>query len=156
MATLVLTALLAFLLGGCPTEAGSTHVETVEIAGESFDLELAVTPAQHRRGMAGRKEVAEDEGMLFIFEDARHRSFWMKGCLVPLDIMFLDPAGRIVQTHTMPAPDPDTPDDDLPGYPSRYPAQFAIELQAGMIDRLELSEGDRLNLPLERLKRLAE
>lgn len=143
----------AAVISGC--EEPETRYETVRLGDEDFELELAVTRAEHRQGMAGREQVAADEGMLFLFERARVRSFWMKGCLIPLDIIYLDGSRRIVQTHTMPAPEPGTADRDLISYSSYYPAQFVIEVKAGTVERLGLSEGDRINLPLERLKRVA-
>ena len=95
------------------SRAGETRYETIHMAGERFRVELAITNAERRRGMAGREHIGRNEGMLFVFNDARVRSFWMKGCLIPLDILFIDPGGRVVQTHTMPAPEPDTPDSEL-------------------------------------------
>lgn len=128
---------------------------TVDLADESFRMELAVTRQQQRKGMAGREEIAPDEGMLFVFDEPRVLNFWMKGCLIPLEIIYVDASGRIVRMHHMPAPDPDASDADLKRYSSYYPAQFAIEVKVGTIDRLELEEGQRLDLPLKRLKRIA-
>ena len=86
--------------------AGERQFETVRMGGETFRLELAITRAERQRGMAGRDHVAEDGGMLFVFDEPAVLWFWMKGCLIPLDIIFIDGSGRIVQTHTMPAPPP--------------------------------------------------
>ena len=52
--------------------------------------------------------------------------------------------------------DPDAPDYRLKPYSSHYPAQFAIEVRDGTLRRLGLSQGDRIDLPLEDLKGLAE
>lgn len=151
------TRLLAFaaivlplLVTGCGDGSGARY-ETVRIGGERFRLELAVTPAERRRGMAGREHVAADGGMLFVFDRPEVLNFWMKGCLIPLDIIFIDASGRIVSTHTMPVPEPGTPDRELPRYSSYYPAQFAIEVKAGTVDRLGLEESERIDLPIQRL-----
>lgn len=151
-AVVVLAALAASVGWG---EDGPVRYETIHLADERFEVELALTRSQQSRGMAGREQIAPDEGMLFVFKRQQRLSFWMKGCLIPLDIIFVDASGRIVQTHTMPAPDPDASDWQLESYSSRYPAQFAIEVKAGTVERLGLEEGQRVDISIERLKRLA-
>ncbi|MFP3422318.1 DUF192 domain-containing protein, partial [Bacillus sp. SIMBA_161] len=86
--------------------------------------------------------------MLFVFPDARVRRFVMRKCLVPIDIVFLDAAGRIVAMHEMAVEPYDTPESELKRYSSRYPAQFAIELRGGWLERLELETGEKVALPL--------
>lgn len=145
-------AVLCACITACDETKLPTH-QKVTLSGESFKLELAVTDDQIRTGMMGRESLADDEGMLFVFPDAEVRHFWMKNCLIPLDVVFLDDDGRIVSITTMPAPDPD--DRTFPRYSSRWPAQFAIELAAGRADELGLREGDPIGLPYKDLKRLA-
>jgi uncharacterized membrane protein (UPF0127 family) len=147
----ILLGLGALLPGGCDQDNPPTQQE-IELAGETFQLELALTDPQRREGMMGRTEMGENEGMLFVFEDEGMRRFWMKNCRIPLDVIYLDSEGRIVSIRTMSVPDPDTPDTKLRRYSSRWPAQFAIELRAGRAEELGLSEGDRVDLPVRRLK----
>ncbi len=143
---------------GTPVEGG---IERVEIGGRTFDLELSMTPASRTLGLGGRESVPDDGGMLFVFPDADFRSFWMYGCLTAIDIAFVDPIGYVTAIHTMPAEPPRGASesefayrDRLPGYPSRYRAQFAVELAPGMFESLGIKEGDRLTIPAERLKTL--
>jgi uncharacterized membrane protein (UPF0127 family) len=149
--------------GGCdrsspPVEGG---IEQVEIGGRTFSLELAMTTESRTKGLGGRASVPEDGGMLFVFTDARLRSFWMYDCLTAIDIAFVDPIGYVTAIHTMPAEPPRREDesdfayrDRLPGYSSRYRAQFAVELAPGMFESLGIKEGDRLSIPADRLKTL--
>lgn len=150
-------------LAGCegdstPVEGG---IERVTLGGRTFDLVISMTPESRTRGLGGVAEVPADGGMLFVFPDARPRSFWMYDCLTAIDIAFVDPIGYVTAVHTMPAEPPrgDTESefayrDRLSGYSSRYPAQFAIELAPGMFESLGIAEGDRLPIPPERLKAL--
>ena len=148
-------AVCAFGLSGCDEELIPTH-QSLEIGEKSFNLELALTQEQISRGLMHREELAVDGGMLFVFPAEAQRSFWMKNCKIDLDILFLDKTGRVVRKTRMFAPDPNIPDNQLPRYSSKYPAQFAIELAAGETDKLKVKEGDVVALPLERLKELVE
>ena len=133
--------------------------EIVTIAGETFTLEVVNTDAAIQRGMGGRESIARDGGMLFVFPEARARRFWMKDCLIPLDIMFLDARGRITAIHEMPAEPLKTEnetqqqyEDRLPGYRSLLGAQYAIELDYGRISELGLKTGQKIELPFDCLK----
>jgi len=148
---LIIIALLG-LVGCDPAPAG---YQRVIIQGERFDLELAVTPEAREKGLMGRESVPEDGGMLFVFPDLARRGFWMKNCLTDIDLIFLDARGNVTAVHAM-TPEPlDTPDSQLTIYSSDYPAQFAVELRGGKAAELGVEPGERIDLPLEKLKRLA-
>ena len=146
------------VLSACGCSSGPE--ETVTISGEPFTLEVVSTEATIQRGMGGRESIARDGGMLFVFPEARWRRFWMKNCLIPLDIMFLDARGRITAIHQMPAEPPQAEgeslqeyEDRLPGYTSLLGAQYAIELEYGRISELGLKTGQKIELPFDCLKK---
>ncbi|MFW5682713.1 MAG: DUF192 domain-containing protein [Phycisphaeraceae bacterium] len=150
--------LLLSSLAGCGASVASEERATqrVEIDGEAFELKLALTVKQRYEGLSDVAEIPERGGMLFVFPDAARRSFVMRRCLVPIDIVFLDAGGRVVAMHEMEVEPYDTPNEELTPYPSRYPAQFAIELRGGWLDRLDVALGDRVDLPREELKARAK
>ena len=162
---LLLVLGVAIPLIGCeptskPVDGG---VESIALAGDDFDLELAMGPESRNRGLAGRTSLAPDEGMLFVFPDVGTRSFWMYGCLMDIDIAFVDPIGYVTAIHTMPAEPPRGNEEQestyqrrLVRYTSGYPAQFAIEIAPGRFAELGISVGDRLSIPPKRLKTLSE
>lgn len=86
------------------------------------------------------EEIADDQGMLFVFSDERLRSFWMHNTITPLDIAFARFDGTIVTTWQMP---PLT----LQTFPSLEPAMFALEVKRGTFQRLGIAVGDRLLIP---------
>lgn len=110
------------------------------IGGETFILELAITPEERSRGLSNREHLAPDGGMLFVFSQESTLSFWMWQTLIPLDILFLDGERRIVNIHTM-HPQPGVSDGQLTRYRSTAPAQYAVEVNAGIAAELELTPG---------------
>jgi len=66
----------------------------VMVGDSIFDMELCENP---EKGLSGRENVSRD-GMIFIFDESSSRSFHMKDCLIPLDIVFCD-GGQVVKIH---------------------------------------------------------
>lgn len=167
----VALALALPLAGGCTgdqtTGSADTNVESVKIDGEWFHLELALDGQARFKGLSGREHLEPDGGMLFVFPQAADQRFVMRDCVIPIDIIFLDPSGRITAMHHMPVEPPRDPETEplgptgistayenrLPKYPSRFPAQFVIELAGGTLERLDLEEGEIIEFKdLEGLK----
>jgi uncharacterized membrane protein (UPF0127 family) len=91
---------------------------------DTVQAEVARTPEERERGLMFRESLANGRGMLFVFPDARHRSFWMKDTFIPLDIAYLDGELRIVDILPMEPQSEST-------YPSTQPAMFALEVPTG-------------------------
>lgn len=85
------------------------------------------------------KELKDDEGMLFIFDQEEPLSFWMKNTIIPLDIAYIDKNGKIVDIKQM-QPLRET------GYPSKHPAQYAIEMKQGWFQNKKVKIGDSVDL----------
>ena len=111
----------------------------------TFLLELATTAAQHERGLMERTHLAKDHGMLFVWPQEAIRHFWMLNTLIPLDIFFINQQRRVVAIHTM-LPEPGVGAADLTIYNSDKPAQFALEVNAGMQKECGASVGDLVEL----------
>ena len=118
--------------------------EVITIAGEPFTVELAYTQKTRLRGLMFREELASDRGMLFVFNRIRTRSFYMKNCLIDIDIVFIKSNGRIARIHNMKVPEPGMP---LVYYSSDTPIKYALELPAGTAEKLELRPGQKIQIP---------
>jgi len=137
--------------------------EKLVIGGEKFKLEVAADRKARTKGLMGRQRIDDHGGMLFVFRTARKRSFWMKECLIDMDLIFLDGRGRIIRLHAMKKEPPRQENESifayerrLKDYSSDRPMQFAIELRAGSIDRLKLETGRTIPLDLRRLRKMAK
>lgn len=96
---------------------------------------VARTVAQQTRGLAKRDDVGP--GMLFTWETAEPRVFWMRDTRVPLSIGFFDDTGLLFAIQDM---QPETDDYHY----SIKPASDALELEQGQFQVHGLREGDRL------------
>lgn len=167
-----IVAASALALGAAPSceqtqppaaKDGALPVEKLTVAGTTFTVKLALDDASRQRGLGGVAELKPDEGMLFVFPDAQQRFFWMKDCLIDLDIAFIDPFGFVTATHTMRKEEPRRADEPVSAYEARLvryrslsPSQFALELAPGTFERLGIKRGSKLELDLPRLKAAAK
>jgi len=141
----VLAALLVF--GAIDAARAVVFEETpLTIAAEGgrfeFQVELAVSPEQRSQGLMFREDLAEDRGMLFDFGRPQRASMWMRNTYVPLDMLFIDGAGRITQIATDTQPLSDA------AIASREPVRAVLELRAGVTAKLGIEPGDRVIHPL--------
>ena len=97
--------------------------------GKRFVIELARTPEAWVKGLSGRTELSGGHGLLFVYQTSEPRSFWMKGMLFPIDIVYIDESSKVV--HVEKAVPPIRPNDELKLYPSRVPIKYALEINAG-------------------------
>jgi uncharacterized membrane protein (UPF0127 family) len=162
MRALVIILVLVMILAGCAGESagkssgsgessGGTSVPELRnliietSGGEEVEVrvEIADTDPERARGLMGRTALAEDRGMLFVFEEEQELSFWMKDTLIPLSIAYMDSEGRTVDIQDMKALD-----DDPPHYASAEPARYALEVNKGFFEERGVEVGDRAELPL--------
>lgn len=109
----------------------------------TFQVEIADTEAKREEGLMFRKEMAQDKGMLFIFQDDLPRSFWMKNTLIPLDMIFVDAKGKVVAIQY------DAEPCNVPVcsiYGSGVAARYVVELNAGVTDLKHIVVGSTMDI----------
>lgn len=105
---------------------------------------IADDESERERGLMFRQELAEDQGMLFIYPDQARRGVWMKNTLLALDVLFLSGDGKIVAMLKDLQPCNQEP---CRIYDSKTPARYMLELSAGFIDKHTLKVGQQITLP---------
>lgn len=103
-----------------------------------FHVEVARTPAQMERGLMFRRHLAPDAGMLFEYPAPTVAQFWMRNTLIPLDMLFVEGGGRIVNITARAHPLSDAI------IASAAPVRGVIELPGGTAARLGIVPGDRV------------
>ena len=137
----IVGALLCLLtVGAC-----ADNRPAVEFGGERFYVEIADTPQLQQLGLMFRDELPTDSGMLFIHSDDRPRSFYMKNCRIPLDIIYFDKDLNLVNVHENVPP---CRTSRCPTYRSDGPARYVLELNGGTFSTLDVGSDARLELDL--------
>ncbi len=128
--------LLLFLYGSNPFDQ-KKEISSVVIGGEIVHVEVADTPEERAQGLSGRPDLAQGEGMLFIFERDGIYPFWMKDMLFSIDIAWMSLEGVVIDiAHSV---SPDTyPASFGPDVVSRY----VLELPAGFMKEHKIQTGD--------------
>jgi uncharacterized membrane protein (UPF0127 family) len=137
---LLAAGILAAALGACSVHAAGA---TAELKGQRFDVEVVSDDATRERGLMFRDSMPADHGMLFVFDAMQPRVFWMKNTRIPLDILYFDNNYKLVSVQQRVPP---CRSDPCAQYPSSGPAQYVLELNAGVADKLGVKPGDPLSV----------
>lgn len=103
-----------------------------------FDVYLALSFAQQRRGLMFVRDLPERTGMLFVYDDEQIRSMWMKNTYIPLDIVFARADGTVINVAR------DTEPRSERSIVSAAPARYVLELNSGVSEKLAIGSGSRL------------
>jgi len=118
-----------------PTRGTAWVVFGTEEGADTVFAEVARTPDERAQGLMYREELAENAGMLFVFQDLEERAFWMQNTFIPLDIAYMDPSFRIIDIKPM------EPEDEA-FVESSGPAQYALEVNRGWFEEHGITVGD--------------
>ncbi len=129
-----------FLLSGQP-QFTYTHAKVITPQGIQIDVEVADTEEKRQLGLSFRKELHPGKGMLFVFNQRKKHTFWMKDTFIPLDILWINNHRIVHIEHSAPAAPPNqTPQPITPN----KKANFVLELTAGQAEVLQLKVGQKL------------
>lgn len=104
-----------------------------------IDMELATCEEEHARGLMYRKQMDENKGMLFIFQNEGIRSFWMRNTIIPLDIIYINADKKVVSIAK------NAKVLDETSLPSEAPAMYVVEINAGLCDKYGIVKGTEIS-----------
>lgn len=105
----------------------------------TFTVEVARTPQELAQGLMHRESLPQDAGMLFLFSTEAQLGFWMKNTLIPLDMIFINSANRVVHIAPLAEPLSEKP------VVTPVPAQKVLEINGGLAAKLGLTVGSILD-----------
>ncbi len=139
---LVPLALVAFL----PVAAHASGLEGLDIVTATgthhFEVEVMHTEPELERGLMNRHFMPADHGMLFDFGKVKPVMMWMKNTYIPLDMVFINPQGKVINIIDNAEPLSETV------LPSSRPALAALEINGGIAAKIGLKAGDQIIDPL--------
>jgi len=117
-------------------KAGSDSIKA------TFDIEIADDDYQRETGLMHRQTMEDHQAMLFVFPEEDYRSFYMKNTYITLDIIYLDKDGEIVSFQY------DAKPLDETSLPSNIPAQYVLEIKAGLSEKFDIQIDDKVTYSL--------
>jgi uncharacterized membrane protein (UPF0127 family) len=108
----------------------------------TVNVELALTNEERQKGLMGRENLNDDEGMLFVFEEEKEHDFWMKNMIISLDMIWIDSDGKVVHIEKQVPPC----EENCIIYSSSIPAKYVLELNSGSAKRLSIENGIEIQL----------
>ena len=124
---------------------GQVEITTTDGKLQKFNVEFARSQAEKATGLMFRERLADDEGMLFMWNTSSIRQFWMKNTLINLDILFIDSDYRVVHIEES------AKKGSLRIISSIFPVQYVLEINAGQSQLRKITLGALLsakNLPI--------
>lgn len=119
------------------------NLPRVQLSAGEHPLQVHVARSDEERaqGLMFRRDLPENEGMLFMCDDREVQSFWMKDTPLPLSIAFLDEDGTILKIA-------DLEPHDLEGESSGHPVRFVLEVNQGWFEERGIGPGHRFTGPV--------
>jgi uncharacterized protein len=102
---------------------------------------VARSPEERAMGLMHRRELPDNEGMLFMCDGARVLAFWMKDTPLPLSIAFLHEDGTVLKVA-------DLQPHDEESESSEHPVRFVLEVNQGWFAERELGPGTKFSGPV--------
>lgn len=149
---LLIVCVSSFGLVACSEKRDAPAAEVVDfepatawfpltIGDKAIKVQLAMTDTERQRGLMHRTDLAEDEGMLFLFQEPTQQSFWMKNTPTPLSIGYISPDGVLREIYKM------YPNDFTAVESRRSDIQFCLEMNQGWFAKNKVRPGSQLDLP---------
>jgi uncharacterized membrane protein (UPF0127 family) len=136
MKTLLVTsaAALALLAGSVNAQQAQFTTTQLSAGMHLIKAEVAANNPERQQGLMFREKMANNAGMVFVFDNATTQCMWMKNTLLPLSVAFLDAEGKIINIEDM-AP------HSLESHCSKKPAKYALEMNLGWFKQKNIKPG---------------
>ncbi len=132
------TLLVAMACGSSPGAAAqqTQKFNTVALTAgiNLIKAEVAAAPAEREQGLMFREKMAQNEGMVFVFEGPAEVCMWMKNTLLPLSVAFIDGNGKIINIEDMKP-------QSLESHCAKSLVRYALEMNVGWFKQKNIKPG---------------
>jgi uncharacterized membrane protein (UPF0127 family) len=118
----------------------SEIIKSVQIAGQDIKVELATTPDEQQKGLSGKTNLKENEGMIFVFKNLGNYSFCMKDMNFPIDMIWIGEDLKVIyiKKNALPESYPESFGPEISDKNTKY----VLEVVSGFSDKNNLKVGD--------------
>ncbi len=140
VASVILILVLVFIFSGLKRDEKLILENNLKVSLGQCEFKVAVarTAEEQARGLGGIKKLNSDQAMLFPFTEAQIKNFWMKGMLIPIDLVWLKQNEVVGLEENM------LPDNGSTIYPAPAPVDLVLEAASGAVKRCEIKVGSKL------------
>ncbi len=117
--------------------------KNITVGGIVVSVEIADTVPLQMKGLSNRKSLAENNGMLFVYQDEIIRDFWMKDMEIPLDVIWIAEGVVVGFQENIPY---QSDDGSVVRFKSDKPADQVLEVNAGWIDKNNIETGNTVDI----------
>ena len=137
LAPVAAAALLSLV--ACGAGAQNARFPTIQLSAgmHLIQAEVAQTDPQRQQGLMFREKMANNHGMVFVFDQPSSQCMWMKNTPLPLSVAFIDADGKIVNIEDM---QPKT----LDSHCSAKPVKYALEMNLGWFKQKNVKPGSAI------------
>ena len=111
-----------------------------------MNVKVAYSKKAQAKGLMGIKDLKENEGMIFVYDEPSYLSFWIKNTLIPLSIAFVEADGHISDIYNMRV-EGEKKDYEFPVYQSQTMVRYAVEAPSGWFTLRGIQKNDRMTIP---------
>lgn len=132
------TALFVLMIQGHQSTVTPVKFTNIKIADVVLKAELADTVLKQKLGLSGRKNLPNDQGMLFVFAKKAVYPFWNKDLLFPIDVIWIDQDAVVAITQL-----PIIADKPIT-YTPQNKANLVLEVNAGFVKKYNIKLGTKV------------
>lgn len=120
-----------------------SNLEKLQIGNTIVWVKIAQTYQQKKQGLSGVESMAEDEGILFVYDEPDSYNFWMKDMNFPLDFIWIREGEVVDLSENVPVFDQN---GNFTRVQPNQPANQILEVNSGFIEKNKIEVGNRVKL----------
>lgn len=144
---LILLLVIASIIGVSLFAYASRHKEPydqiIKVGKKKVYVEIADTDDEQTKGLSNRKNMSENHGMFFVFQNEAQHAFWMKDTYIPLDLIYFSKDMKVTDIKGNFEP---CLASYCRAFIPRHKALYVLEVNGGFADKYNIAEGTEMKI----------